>query len=164
LAGSAFSAAALLALSPAGPAPAIAAQEDALLASWAAAWSSGDPAQVIAVFAVDGVYEDVPTSAVLQGTAEIAAWAAGYFASVRDITQSVEAWVAIPTGVLVQWLVEATHAGSGHPVSFRGASILELAEDRIAREIAYYDNATFILQAGGVCELPDSDGTPIASS
>jgi steroid delta-isomerase-like uncharacterized protein len=164
IAGTVLTGSALLGLSQGNTASVIAAQEDEVLDAWASAWSSGDPTQVTAVFAEDGAYEDIPTSTVSRGTAEIAAWAAGYFASVRGVTQSVESWFAIPGGVLVLWLVEATHIDNGNTVSFRGASILELTEDRIAREIAYYDNATFIRQAGGVCELPPSAGTPVAGA
>ena len=154
---------ALAALGLVGAMRPVAAQEQAVLDAWAAAWSSGSADRVAAVFAADGTYEDVPSETVVQGSAEIAAWAEGYFASVTEVRQSIESWAAIPSGAVVQWLVQATHATTGRPLSFRGASRLGLAAGKIAREIAYYDNATFITQAGGSCEAPTPDGPPVAT-
>src|SRR5688500_10143722 len=45
-----------------------------LLMAWAEAWSSGDPAQVAALYAEDGVYEEIPTNVVAQGPDEIEAF------------------------------------------------------------------------------------------
>ena len=35
-----------------------------LLLAWAEAWSSGDPAQVAALYAENGVYEEIPSGVV----------------------------------------------------------------------------------------------------
>jgi steroid delta-isomerase-like uncharacterized protein len=133
-----------------------AAQDEALGDAWAAAWSSGDVEQVAAVFAPDGVYEDVPSETISEGADALKEWAQGYFDAFTEVAQSVVSWNEIPGGAVAEWLVEGTHRESGNAVSFRGVSMFELADGKIRRETAYYDNGTFVAQTGGRC------GTPVA--
>src|SRR5215212_5848472 len=42
-----------------------------LLAAWAAAWTAGDPEQVVAFYTEDAVYTEVPTAIVSDGRDEI---------------------------------------------------------------------------------------------
>ena len=167
-AGGAASVAALVALGVGGSVRPAGAQEagDAVLDAWAAAWSSKSGDEVAAVFAADGVYEDVPSETIVRGAAGLRDWAQGYFDAFTEVVQSVSAWTATPGGAVVEWLVEGTHRETGNAVSFRGVSILELADGMIARETAYYDNATYIVQTGGTCEAAVTssvDGTPGAT-
>ena len=139
-----------------------AAQDDAVGDAWAAAWSSGDVEQVAAVFAPDGIYEDVPSETISEGSAEVMTWAQGYFDAFTEVAQSVVSWNAFPGGAVAEWLVEGTHRETGNQVSFRGVSIFQLANGKIQRESAYYDNGTFFTQIDGTCgELVD--GTPIST-
>lgn len=133
-----------------------AAQSDAVGDAWAAAWSSGDVEQVAAVFAPDGVYEDVPSETTAEGADALKDWAQGYFDAFIEVAQSVVTWNVIPGGAVAEWLVEGTHRETGNAVSFRGVSIFEVADGKIQRETAYYDNGTFVEQTGGGC------GTPVA--
>jgi len=139
-----------------------AAQDEAIGDAWAAAWSSGDVDQVAAVFAPDGIYEDVPSETISKGSAEVMAWAQGYFDAFTEVAQSVVSWNTIPGGAVAEWLVEGTHRETGNVVSFRGVSIFALADGKIQRETAYYDNSTFVTQTGGTCESPES-GAPAAT-
>jgi ketosteroid isomerase-like protein len=70
--------------------------------------------------------------------------------------------VAIPNGYVVQWRDEYTAASTGGRVSYRGVSILDVADGELAREVAYYDRATIHAQEGGTCEGPAAAGTPEA--
>jgi steroid delta-isomerase-like uncharacterized protein len=124
-------------------------QTEAVLDAWAAAWSSGDEDRVTAVFAADAVYDDVPSGALARGTDELAEWAREYFTTVTGVTQSVAAWAATPSGAAVEWVVEGTNAETGNGIMVRGASFLELADGKIARETAYYDNTAFGGQVAG---------------
>ena len=90
------------------------------------------------------------------------AWAQGYFDAFTEVRQSVVSWTEIPGGAVAEWQVEGTHRETGNAVSFRGVSIFELANGKIQRETAYYDNGTFVAQTGGTCEVPEG-GVPVAT-
>jgi steroid delta-isomerase-like uncharacterized protein len=136
----------------------------AILDAWAAAWSSGSSENVAALFTEDGVYEDVPFEERVTGRAAIAEYAEGYFDSAQDVVLRVESAVAIPNGYVVQWRDEYTFAATGGRVSYRGMSILEVADGELAREVAYYDRATITAQEGGSCDGLTDDGTPEAGA
>jgi len=164
--GGGASVAALVALGVRRSAQPALAQDEAVGDAWAAGWSSGDGQQVAAVFADDGVYEDVPSATISRGATGIRDWAQGYFDAFSEVAQSFSAWTAIPDGALAEWVVEGTHRETGNRVSFRGASVFALANGKIRRETAYYDNATYIVQIGGTCEAAVTSsvaGTPVAT-
>ena len=140
-------------------------QEDQeLLDAWAEAWSSGSGEEVAALFAEDGVYEDVPFEVTVEGRDEIAVHLQAFFDAGRDFRQTNEASAAIPNGFVVQFRYEYTSAATGNSVSYRGVSILEVADGQIARETDYYDQATIIRQEGGTCEAAAAAGTPAAGT
>ena len=159
-AGSGVAVAAFVAVGAGNSVRPAAAQDDAVGDAWAAAWSSGDVEQVAAVFASDGVYEDVPSETIAEGADALKEWAQGYFDAFTEVAQSVVTWNGIPGGAVAEWLVEGTHRETGNLVSFRGVSIFQLANGEIQRETAYYDNGTFIEQTGGVCGNT-AKGTPV---
>ena len=98
----------------------------------------------------------------MEGRAAIAEYLQPYFDEAHDVTLTVESSVAIPGGFVVQWRDDFTHAPTGNPVSYRGVSILDVADGRVARETAYYDQATIYAQEGGTCEGPVTGATPAA--
>ena len=157
-AGAGAVAAALGALGLRTAARPVAAQDDPadreVLDAWAAAWSSGSGEAAAAVYTEDGVYEDVPFGETLEGRAAIAEYLQAYFEEAREGALTVESAVAIPGGFVVQWRDAFTHAPTGAAVSYRGVSLLEVADGRVARETAYYDQATIYAQEGGTCEGP----------
>ena len=136
----------------------VAAQDDQddeeVLAAWAAGWSSGSSEGAAAVYTEDGVYEDVPFGETVEGRAAIAEYLQAYFEEAQEGALMVESAAAIPGGFVVQWRDEFTHAPTGAAVSYRGVSLLEVADGRVARETAYYDQATIYTQEGGTCEGP----------
>ena len=143
-----------------GPTPS--ATDRAIVDAWAAAWSSGRADAVAALFTEDGVYEDVPFEETATGRAAIAAHAQGYFDGARDVALTVESAVAIPAGFVVQWRDAYTAVPTGRPVSYRGVSLLDVADGELAQEVAYYDRATIAAQEGGTGDGPAAAGTPEA--
>ncbi|MDF3016089.1 MAG: SnoaL-like polyketide cyclase [Thermomicrobiales bacterium] len=91
------------------------AEGSSILTEYGEAWSSGDASQVAALYTEDAVREDIPTGTTSRGRAEIEAFATGLFET------------------------DATRKETGGEVTFRGASVLELADGQISRETDYYD-------------------------
>ncbi len=128
-----------------------------LLMAWAEAWSSGDPAQVAALYAEDGVYEEIPTSVVAQGPDEIEAFVADTFAAVSNVQ------VTPRTGFQAKkWAVlEADYAGQsaeGVAFSVPFVAVFELEGDRIVRSADYFDLNSLMTQLAGAA----AEATPAA--
>ncbi|MDQ3640054.1 MAG: nuclear transport factor 2 family protein [Actinomycetota bacterium] len=140
------------------------ATDQAILDAWEAAWSSGSSENVASLFTEDGVYEDVPFEERVSGRAAIAEYAQGYFDLAQDVSLRVESAVEIPNGYVVQWRDEYTFAPTGGRVTYRGMSILEVADGELAREVAYYDRATIAAQEGGTCDGLTAAATPEAGA
>jgi hypothetical protein len=56
-----------------------------LLAAWAAAWTAGDPEQVVAFYTEDAVYTEVLTASVSEGRDEIREFVANNYAAFPSI-------------------------------------------------------------------------------
>jgi len=128
-----------------------------LLQAWADAWSSGDPAQVAALYAEDGVYEEVPTGVVAQGTDEIETFVGDTFAAFSNVQ------VTPRTGFQAEeWAVmEADFSGEsaeGRDFSIPFIVVFELDGDRIARNADYFDLSSLTAQL----EPPAAEATPAA--
>jgi steroid delta-isomerase-like uncharacterized protein len=130
-----------------------------LLDEWAMAWSSNennDPERVLALFADDGVFEDVTFGVVTRGKEELRRFVIGAFAAVPDFTYGVTHRFATSHWAAIEWVMSGTQTGDfpGIPAtgkrfaSVRGASILELEAGKIRRESDYWDAATFMQQVG----------------
>lgn len=99
---------------------------------------SGNGEAVAALYAEDGIYEDVPTGAVAQGREEIAAFIAGEAAKQADV-------VFQPTTVhegdgwaVWEYVFAATDPKSGVRLEARGATVFELEGELIRRSTDYY--------------------------
>jgi steroid delta-isomerase-like uncharacterized protein len=115
------------------------AEESSILTEYGAAWSSGDAAQVAALYTEDAVREDVPTGTTSRGRAEIEALAAGLFETDADVRLVVTDGFAGETWAVVEWTFTGTREETGGEVTFRGASVLELEDGQIRQETNYYD-------------------------
>ena len=62
---------------------------DTVAERWAAAWNSHDAAKVVALFAENGVYEDVPFGSTNRGKTALRQYAETYFAAVPDMTTTI---------------------------------------------------------------------------
>lgn len=138
-----------------------------VLERWAAAWSSHDVDQVLALFTDDCVYEDVTFGVVVHGKRGLRAFAEGAFAAVPDIAFELRSHFGGNDRAAMEWTMSGTHRGDfpGLPrtgnrfSSVRGATVVELAGGKIQRNSDYWDAATFMKQVG---LLPDV-GSPTES-
>ena len=130
-----------------------------MLDEWAIAWSSSannDPERVLALFADDGMYEDVTTGVVVRGKEELRRYLIGAFATIPDFTFSVLRRFASGRWAAIEWTMSGTNRGdwAGMPAtgkrfaSVRGTSILELEDGKIRRQSDYWDAATVMQQVG----------------
>lgn len=120
-----------------------------LLAAWAAAWTAGDPEQVVAFYTEDAVYTEVPTAIVSEGRDEIRQFVVDNYTAFPSIQVTPHAGFQAE-----EWAVlEADFAGTsaeGASFSVPFAAVFELEGDKIVRETDYFDlNAlTTQLEAG----------------
>jgi steroid delta-isomerase-like uncharacterized protein len=141
------------------------AEGSSILEEYGRAWSSGDAAQVAALYTEDAVREDVPTATTSRGRSEIEALAAGLFKSDADVRLEVTDGFVGESWAVVEWTFTGTRDKSGSEVTFRGASVLELEDGLIREETDYYDLPQMqqIAAAGGTpgaLETPtDGSGT-----
>ena len=130
-----------------------------LIDKWAIAWSSTvntDPERVLALFADDGMYEDVTSGAVVRGKAELRRYLIGAFATIPDFTFDVLQRFGDGSWAAIEWTMSGTHTAewaemppTGRPFSsVRGTSILELEAGKIRRQSDYWDKATVMKQVG----------------
>ncbi|MEX2139333.1 MAG: ester cyclase [Pirellulales bacterium] len=123
---------------------------------WAAAWSSHDPEQLLALFTTDCIFEDVPFGVVACGQEELRAFASVAFAAVPDFKIELTRSFAAEKWAAIEWVMSGTHQGDfpGMPATGKcfssvcGSSILELDSEKIRRESDYWDAASFMRQVG----------------
>ena len=143
------------------------AAEGSILEAYGEAWSSGDAAQVAALYTEDAEREDVPIAVTSRGRAEVEALAKGLFETDADVRLEVTGGFAGETWAVVEWTFSGTHQQTGGEVTFRGVSVLELEDGLISRETDYYDLPQMqgqIAAAGGTPGAlengADTDATP----
>jgi steroid delta-isomerase-like uncharacterized protein len=127
-----------------------------ILQAYEDAWSSGDAAQVAALYSETAIREDVPTGTTSNGRAEIEAFASGLFAVDSDVLLDVTDGFVGETWAVVEWTFSGVHQATGSEVTFRGASVLELEDGLISRESDYYDLPEMQQQ------IAAAEGTPTA--
>ena len=119
--------------------------------NWIAAWNAHDVNRVLGVFTSDVLYEDVPLGVVNQGAEELGAFATGVFAAVPDLRLDlVNASLKGGHGT-IEWIFSGTDVGlyrTGRRFSVRGASVIDVHGQSIARNSDYYDLATLQRQLG----------------
>lgn len=164
-------------LSPTGKAPAGRAANDTppgalppSLDSWVVGWEAqpliAEP--IAAAYTEDAVYEEVATGVVRTGHAEILTYLTDFFAAFTDPRAVVETIFAAGEYGAATWAFTGRYtgqlpgfpAGTGQPITFRGASILELRDGMIARETQFYDVYGLLIQLGLVTP-PENAGTPV---
>lgn len=115
------------------------ADQATILQAYEDAWSSGDAAQVAALYTETAIRDDVPTAMISHGRPAIEAFAAALFKVDDDIVMDVTEGFAGTDWAVLEWTYNGIHQATGKEVSFRGASVLELEDGLIARESDYYD-------------------------
>jgi len=143
-----------------------------LLEEWAAAWSSGDPDRVAALFTDDAIFEEaIEGGMVTHGTEDLRAYLADFvFAAFPDLRVELTSGFVSDGWAAAEWRQTATHTGdlpdvpaTGRSVSWRAASILELEGDKIRRESEYFDLYSILLQLG-LIPGPETEAPPTAAT
>jgi steroid delta-isomerase-like uncharacterized protein len=125
-----------------------------ILKAYGEAWSSGDAADVGALYTEDAVREDVPSGMTTDGRAAIEALAKALFATDDDVRLEVTDGFEGENWAVVEWIYSGTHPATGREVTFRGASVLELTDGLIAEERDYYDLPEMMAQIEGASATP----------
>jgi steroid delta-isomerase-like uncharacterized protein len=130
----------------------------AIVQAWIDAWNADDPAaNLAALYTAGALYEDVPTG---MSTATTGTDVAGFLREfVQAISESevrlrsafgTQDWAAAEWDFTFRYTgqLEGLPAGSGQLIAWRGATIFELAGDKIRRSADYYDNTGFLAALG----------------
>ena len=125
-----------------------------ILQAYSEAWSSGDAAEVGALYTEDAVRDDVPTGMTSDGRAAIEALATALFASDDDVRLEVTDGFEGDNWAVVEWTFSGVHPATGREVTFRGASVLELTDGLIAEERNYYDLPEMMAQIEAASATP----------
>ena len=122
---------------------------------WAEAWSSGDIANVTALFVDDCVYEDVPAGVVNHGKEELTAFGQAFFTAAPGLEIELVSRTVSDDRAAAEWWFRGVQEGevlgipaTGRKFAFRGMSAFELRGDRISRCTDYWDVETFKRQLG----------------
>jgi steroid delta-isomerase-like uncharacterized protein len=119
-----------------------------LLQQASATFNTGDAAAVAALYAEDGIHEDIPAGVRVQGREAITAYVDEVFGQLNDFRfEPVFGWKDGDVAVL-EYTLSGTDPGSGQPVSYRGVIVAEYDGDLIRRSTDYYDLASILSQLG----------------
>jgi steroid delta-isomerase-like uncharacterized protein len=132
--------------------------------SYFEALSGRNPDAMVSHWSADGVADIVPL-AVLRGPEEIKAFFRELFDAFPGLETTVTRVVADDKHAVVEWRMTGTFSGgpfqgiepTGRQVELRGLDILEVKEQEILTNTAYYDGAEFARQVG---MLPPRDSGP----
>lgn len=125
-----------------------------IMQAYGDAWSSGDAAEVGALYTEDAVRDDVPTGMSSDGRAAIEQLAEALFASDDDVRLEVTDGFAGENWAVVEWTFSGVHPATGREVTFRGASVLELTDGLISEERDYYDLPEMLAQIEAASATP----------
>jgi steroid delta-isomerase-like uncharacterized protein len=129
-----------------------------------AALQARDAQAMAACWSEDGI-EDIVPLRVMRGPQEVQEFFSGLFAALPDAETTVHNVVASDRQAAVEWRTVGTFTGSpfegveatGGRLELRGLDLLEIEDDLILKNTAYYDGAAFMRQLG---MLPPQDSGP----
>lgn len=128
-----------------------------------AAWNAHDPDKVAAMFTDDALYEDVTLGMKSRGTEEIRKFAKFTFDAVPDINIELTSSFSAGGHGYSEWVLSGTDVGifkTNKTFLFRGASINDIAGDKFARNLDYYDLSTVMKQVGLLPSQPTQSTPP----
>lgn len=129
---------------------------EAELREYLAAWNAHDADRVVAYFTDDATYEDVAMGQVNTGKDQIREFAAAMFRSMPDMNVELVSLCSAGDWVASEWVMTGTQTedsilgvpATGKPFRIRGASVGEIAEDKIKRISDYWNLASLLQQLG----------------
>ncbi|HKP90801.1 MAG TPA: ester cyclase [Thermoleophilaceae bacterium] len=119
------------------------------------ALAARDAAGMAASYAEDAIADIVPVG-VLRGSAEIRQFFEGLFAAFPDMATTYDVRAASGNTVVIEWRSRGTFSGeafqgiepNGKTIDSRGVDVMQIENDRIAHNTAYYDGMNFARQLG----------------
>lgn len=123
---------------------------------WAAAWNTGDPQRMAALFTEDGVYEDKAFGAVFEGKEGVARWVEITTTSIDDAQVEVHDAFRKGDRIAVRWTFSGTDSAgglggqppTGRSFSVPAVSVFETKGNKIERVEDYYNLADLLGQLG----------------
>jgi steroid delta-isomerase-like uncharacterized protein len=112
---------------------------------WAEAWSSHDAEQVVALYAADAVYEEVPTNSVSQGHDEIREFVEGTHAAFSDIQVTPRRGFQAENWAVLEGEF-AGRSADGVPFTVPFIVVMELDGELIRRSADYFDLNSVLTQ------------------
>jgi steroid delta-isomerase-like uncharacterized protein len=118
---------------------------------WIDGWNATDPEILVAAFASDGVYKDVPFGLEKKGSAELRELHKFFHNAVGGLyVKLIASHVANGHGT-IEWFFGGNDVDvfkTGKPFEVQGVSVIQVRGDRISRNLDYYDAATIMKQVG----------------
>lgn len=123
---------------------------------WAAAWNTGSPEDMAALFTEDGTYEDHAFQAAFQGRDGAAQWISITNASIDDAHVEIHEAFRGGDRIAVQWTFSGKNTAgglaglppTGKSFSVLAVSIFEMEGNKIRRVDDYYNLADLLRQVG----------------
>jgi uncharacterized protein (TIGR02246 family) len=120
-----------------------------LAADYTAAWNTGQPAAVAALFAETGGIV-INRGTPWEGRTGVAAMAAGFYADVPDLALTCDGVKLAGTHMLYLWTFTGTHSGTGRPLRIVGWEEWELdANLKVQASRGWFDASEWDRQVGG---------------
>lgn len=124
----------------------VAERHRALIFALHASWADPDPETFVALFAADGIFEDVTYGIRLDGHDALRAHARRMKKHSTGLNVAIDRCDATTSTGVAEWRLSHIYAGNfdgvdctGRPVTIRGLSIYTFADGRIARAADYWN-------------------------
>jgi steroid delta-isomerase-like uncharacterized protein len=124
-----------------------------MLQDWNEAWNAHEVEKVLSYFTDDIVFKDLGGERVMRGKAQMRTWINETLSAFPDFRTDVKSLFVSGKWAGSEWVASGTLKGrlhhlkpTGRSYSVRGASIIELSNGKIKRNVDYYDSATMIRQ------------------
>lgn len=134
-----------------------------LVTSLMQAWETGDTARLDRLFVVDAVYDDVANDHRFAGVSEIRGYVEHVHSWASDVSITITDVHAGPAHEVAEWIMEGVQdrpipqrvtVATGRRFQIRGATLVEVEDERIIRAADYLDVASFALHLGARLVLP----------
>ena len=126
-----------------------------------AMWNSKDVDRIETLFTSDAVHEDITSGVKLHGVSAIRDLFSDTWQAIPDVRTEVKSVISQDESVAWEWTLTATHTGdfpdlpaTGRPFPIDGVSVIRIVAGKILSQRDYYDQASFLRQAGA---LPTGD-------
>ena len=111
--------------------------------------ASGDVEPLVALFAEDAELSNLAHDQPARGREGARGFWTEYLRAFDQVRSTFRQVLESPAGAALEWVSEGTRAG-GHPLRYRGISVIESRGGLIQQFRTYYDSAAFTIPNAGV--------------